>query len=182
MSFPLNLPAKKPRIKVSRLSAILSRAGLGLIGSLWTPGLPAVFEQRGAFLRVQNRTDRVVRFAKPGLIGSEVWLDVKTYQPPSRDSTFVSQSALLRADEIPTYSFEKLEWSNQSRWPMITVPPDDSTDRTVDLQSAYPFHDGQEYEVTISTVLTVFVGEREDSGAGLFPLRMPVSATAHFVW
>ena len=137
---------------------------------------------RGAFLRVQNRTDRVVRFAKPGLIGSEVWLDVKTYQPPSRDSTFVSQSALLRADEIPTYSFEKLEWSKQSRWPMITVPPDDSTDRTVDLQSAYPFHGGQEYEVTISTVLTVFVGEREDFGAGLFPLRMPVSATAHFVW
>jgi hypothetical protein len=138
---------------------------------------------RGAFLRVQNRTDRVVRFAKPGLIGSEVWLDVKTFQPPSMESMFVSQSALLQANEIPSYSFEKqLEWSNQSRWPMITVPPGDSKDRTVDLQSAYPFHGGQEYEVTISTVLTVFIGEREDSGAGLFPLRMPVSATAHFHW
>src|ERR1035441_8494954 len=46
MSFRLNLPAKKPRIKASRLAAILSRAGLGLIGFLWTPGLPALCHGR----------------------------------------------------------------------------------------------------------------------------------------
>lgn len=138
---------------------------------------------RGVVLHLENRTGRVSRFAKPGLIGSEVWLDVKTFQPPSMDSTFVPQAALLRADEIPSFSFERqLDWSNQSRWPMITVPPGDSTDRTVDLQSAYPFRDGQEYEATISTVLTIFLGATEDSGAGLFPLRLPISATSHFRW
>jgi hypothetical protein len=50
------------------------------------------------------------------------------------------------------------------------------------LGSAYPFREGQEYEVTIHTVLTVFAGERGDSDAGLFPLQLPVSATAHFRW
>jgi hypothetical protein len=137
---------------------------------------------RSAFLQVQNQTDRLLRFAKPGLADSEVWLDVKTFQPPSMESTFVPQSALLRTDEIPSFSFDRLEWSNQSRWPMMSVPPGDSAERMLDLQSAYRFRDGQEYEVTISTVLTAFVGEREDSGAGLFPLRMPVSGTARFRW
>jgi hypothetical protein len=137
---------------------------------------------RGAILRVENRAGRVLRFAKPGLDGSEVWLAVKTFQPPSMEFIFVPPSALLRAGEIPFFSVERLEWSNQSRWPMITVPPGDSADRTVDLQSAYPFRDEQEYEVAISTVLTVFVGEPDDFGAAIFPLRIPVSATVHFRW
>jgi hypothetical protein len=137
---------------------------------------------RSVLLDVENRTGRVLRFAKPGLGGSEVWLHVRTFQPPSFDSTFVSQSALLRADEVPEFSLEKLDWSNQSRWPMITWPLGESANRAVDLQSAYPFRDDQEYEITISTVLTFFVGERDDSAAELFSLRMPVSATAHFRW
>jgi hypothetical protein len=137
---------------------------------------------RSAFLHAENKTGRVLRFAKPGLIGSEVSLQVKTLRPPSLESTLVSDSAILRADEIPSFSFQKVEWSNQSKWPMITVPPGSAADRTVDLQSAYPFRNEQEYEVTISTVLTVFVGEREDPDAALFPMRIPVSTTAHFRW
>jgi len=137
---------------------------------------------RSAFLHVENRTGRVLRFAKPGLVGSEVSLQIKTLWPPSVVSTLVSESAILRADEIPSFSFQKIEWSNQAKWPMINVPPGGSADRTVDLLSAYPFHNEQEYEVTINTVLTVFVGEREDPDAGFFPMRIPVSSTVHFGW
>jgi hypothetical protein len=137
---------------------------------------------RSVFLHLENRTGRVLRFAKPGLIGSEVWFRVRTLQPPSIETTFVPQPALLRADEIPSFSFEKVEWGNQSKWPMITVAPGGSSDRTIDLQSAYPFRNEQEYEVTIETVLTVFIGESEDSDAGLFPLRIPASTTTHFRW
>jgi hypothetical protein len=137
---------------------------------------------RPALLHVENGTDRALRFAKPGLVGSEVELQVKVLQPPSMQSMFVPESALLRPDEIPSFSLQKVDWSNQSRWPMITVPPGGSADRIVDLQSAYPFRDEQEYEVTMSTVLTVFVGEREDPDAGFFPLRIPVSETVHFRW
>jgi len=43
------------------------------------------------------------------------------------------------------------------------------------LDSAYSFRSDAEYEVTIGTVLTVFVGEPGDAGAGLYPLRIPVS-------
>jgi hypothetical protein len=137
---------------------------------------------RSAFLHVENGTGRVLRFAKPGLIGSEVSLQVKTLRPSSLESTLVSDSAILRADEIPSFSFQKLEWSNQSKWPMIAVPPGGAADRTVDLQSAYPFRNEQEYEVTLSAVLTIFVGEHEDPDAALFPMRIPVSTTAHFRW
>jgi hypothetical protein len=137
---------------------------------------------RSVLLHVVNGTGRVLRFPKPGLIGSEVWLHVKTLQPPSMESAFVPVSALLRADEIPSFSLLNIEWGNQSRWPMMTVAPGGSADCTVDLQSAWPFRNEQEYEVTIETVLTVFIGEREDSDAGLFPLRIPVSKTMHFRW
>ena len=137
---------------------------------------------RGAVLHIENKTDRVLRFAKPGLSGSEVFLDVKQFQPALSESTFVPQSALLGADEIPSFSFERPEWSNQSRWPMITVPAGGSVDRSRMLQSAYSFRDAQEYEVTISTVLTLFIGEHDDADAQLFPLRIPVSTTARFRW
>jgi hypothetical protein len=137
---------------------------------------------RSAFLHLENSTGRVLRFAKPGLTGSEVWLRIKTLQPPSMATTFVPQSALLRAEEIPLFSFQKLEWGNQSKWPMITVAPGGSSDRTVDLQSVWPFRNEQEYEVTLETVLTIFIGESGDSDAGLSPLRMPVSTTTHFRW
>ncbi|MGA2588982.1 MAG: hypothetical protein ABSH32_03630 [Bryobacteraceae bacterium] len=137
---------------------------------------------RGAVLHIENKTGRVLRFAKPGLSGSEVFLDVRQFQPALSESTFVPQSALLRADEIPSFSFDRLEWSDLSSWPMITVPDRGSVDRSLMLQSAYSFRDGQEYEVTISSVLTLFIGERDDADAQLFPLRIPVSVTARFRW
>ena len=137
---------------------------------------------RNALLHIENRTGRVLRIAKPGLPGSDVWLDVKTFQPPVSASVFVPRLAMLGADEIPSFSLDTLDWVNQSRWPMITVPAGGSADRSVALQPSYSFHDGQEYEVTISTALTVFVGEQDDFDAQLFPLRLPVSAAARFRW
>jgi hypothetical protein len=137
---------------------------------------------RSASLHIENRTGRVLRVANPGLLGSEVWLNVTVFQPLASASIPVPQSALLGAGEIPSFSFDKLDWDNQSRWPMLIVPGGGSTDRNLLLQSSYPFRDGGEYEVTINTVLTVFVGERDDFDAQLFPLRIPVSRTARFRW
>jgi hypothetical protein len=137
---------------------------------------------RGVLLHIENRTGRVLHFGKPGLSGSEVWVHVKQFQPPSSDHTFIPSSALLQADEIPSFSLDRLDWRNQSRWPMIAVPIDGSVDRNLVLDAAYPFRGGQEYEVTLSTVLTVFVGERDDADAQLFPLRIPVSESVRFRW
>jgi hypothetical protein len=137
---------------------------------------------RGALLHIDNRSDRALRVAKPGLLGSEVWLDVKAFQTPSSASTFIPQSAMLRSDEIPSFSVDKLDWNNQSKWPMIAMPAGGAADRSLTLASSYKFRDGQEYEITIGTVLTAFVGEPGDSDAQLFPLRIPVSATARFRW
>jgi hypothetical protein len=137
---------------------------------------------RSAILHIENRTGRILRIAKPGLHGSEVGLNVRAFQPPASTSLFVSQSAMLAADEIPAFSLDNLDWDNQSRWPMITVPAGGSTDRSVPLESSYSFRNGQEYEITISIVLTVFVGERDDHDAQLFPLRLPASRTARIRW
>jgi hypothetical protein len=137
---------------------------------------------RSALLHVENKTGRKLRFAKPGLLGSEVWLEIKTFQPPAMATLPVPQQALLGPAEISGLSYDRLDWDNQSTWPMIEAADGGSVDRPVALGSAYPFREGQEYEVTIHTVLTVFAGERGDSDAGLFPLQLPVSATAHFRW
>jgi hypothetical protein len=137
-----------------------------------------VAHTHSALLHVENRTGRALRFAKPGLLGSEVWLELKTFQPPSTAAVPV----LLEPAEIPGFSFDRLDWDNQSKWPMIEVAAGGSVDRPVALGTAYPFREGQEYEATIHTILMAFVGERGDSDAGLFPLQMPVFATAHFRW
>ena len=137
---------------------------------------------RGVFLHLENKTGRVIRIARPGSNAADVWIKVETFDPPSRESKFVPQSAMLQAEEIPSYSFEKLDWANQSRWPMIAVPSGESADLRLALHSAYSFRDRQEYEITIGSVLTVFVGEREDADAQLFPLRIPVATTARFRW
>ena len=65
---------------------------------------------------------------------------------------------------------------------MVTVPAGGSADGNLLLQSAYSFRDGHEYEVTISTVLMIFIGEHDDADAKLFPLRIPISAAARFRW
>jgi len=136
----------------------------------------------GARLHVENKTGRLLRFAKPGLPGSEVWLTVKTFQPPSLSSTFVPQSALLRANEIPSFSLERLDWRNETTWPTITVPDAASVDRDVELQSAYSFREGRDYEIAIETVLIVFAGGRNDPDAQLFPLRIPVTGSERIHW
>ncbi len=50
---------------------------------------------RGAVLHVENQTDRVLRFAKPGLDDSYVWLHVETADPRSVQHNFIPQSALV---------------------------------------------------------------------------------------
>jgi hypothetical protein len=50
---------------------------------------------------------------------------------------------------------------------MITVPAGGSIHHNL-IEAIYSFHSGQDYEITIGTVLTAFVRERE---AHLFPRR-----------
>lgn len=135
-----------------------------------------------AQLHVENRTGRLLRFAKPGLLGSEVWLEVRTLQPRSTASLPVPQQALPKPAELSEISLDRLNWDNQSQWPMIEVADGESADRPVALGAVYPFRDGQEYDVTFHTTLTVFVGERGDADARLFPLQIPVSTKAHMRW
>jgi hypothetical protein len=135
-----------------------------------------------ALLHVENKTGRVLRFAKPGLPDSDVSFRVRAFDPPSTQDAFVPQAALLAAGEVPSFMLDRLDWSNQSRWPMVEVADGGSVDRAVLLKPDYSFRDGQVYEITIHGVLTVFVGERDDPDARLFPLRIPVSGTARFRW
>jgi hypothetical protein len=69
-----------------------------------------------------------------------------------------------------------------SKWPMIAVPSGGSVERTVLLDDVYQFHKGKDYQITISAVLTLFVGDRDDADSELFPLRIPVFATSGFRW
>jgi hypothetical protein len=159
---------------------IVPNSILGSIDARWSFEPARVNYSGAVLLHVENNSGRVLRFAKPGLMGSEVSLHVRTLQTLYSEDTFVPQSAILQPDEIPSISFDRIDWETQSKWPMITLPAGGSGERKLALRSIYPFRDGQEYEMTISTVLTVFVGERDDSDAQLFPLRIPVSATARF--
>jgi hypothetical protein len=135
---------------------------------------------RGAILRVENHSDRTVRFAEPGLAGSEVSITVRQERPRLRDQRFVPESALVPPHIIPAYSLNNLDWKNLSRWPMVNVAPGQAAERTVALAAAFPFLDNVEYDVTIGLTLTLFIGEAGDPEARLFPERRIVSGDSRF--
>ena len=136
----------------------------------------------GASLRVVNRTGKVVRFAEPGLPDGEVWVRVKQFDPPLQESVLANESFFVNSSGPPAFSFERVTWSEISRWPVVTVPPGGSVERPLSLQARYPFQEGKEYQVKLDTVLTLFAGEHDNPDAALFPLRLPVSATQRFRW
>ena len=125
----------------------------------------------GALLRVVNRTGRIVRFAEAGSPDSEVFMSVKQYDPPSQKDFFVPLAAKRSSPILPNVVPE-----------MITLPPGGSMERTLSLAAAYDFQEEKDYQVTLNTVLTVFVGTRADPDSELFPLRIPVFAKSHFRW
>jgi hypothetical protein len=134
-----------------------------------------VFNQSSsAVLLVENHTDRMVRFAEPGLMGSEISIGVSQDQPRSSDQRFVPESAISPPHMTPQYSFDNLDWTNISRWPMVLVPPGQSVERTIALAAAFPFRNHREYDVRLSYVLTLFIGESSDPEAALFPERRAV--------
>jgi hypothetical protein len=142
-----------------------------------------VFNQsRGAVLRVENHTGRMVRFAELGLMGSEVGISVSQDQPRSTDSRFVPESAISPSHITPEYSFDNLDWNNMSRWPMVIVPPGQSVERTIALDAAFPFQKNQEYDVGLGVTLTLFIGEAGDPEARLFPERRIVHGASRLRW
>jgi hypothetical protein len=139
-------------------------------------------KSRKAILRVENHTDRVVRFAEPGLMGSELSISVRQDHPLSITHQFVPASAISPPHITPAYSFDSLDWSNLSRWPIAKVPPGQAVERTVALAAAFPFRDGQDYNATIGLTLTIFIGESGDPEAHLFPERRTVTGDSRFRW
>jgi len=133
----------------------------GGVEAYWT------FESHRAVLRVENHTARMVRFAEPGLMGSEISITVR--QGGSSDSRFVPAEAVSPPLATPAYSFDRLDWSNLARWPMASVPPGQAAERTIALSGSFTFREGEEYDVTLGVALTLFIGESGDREAGLFP-------------
>ena len=138
------------------------------------------FDSHRAVLRVENHTVRMVRFAEPGLMGSEISLTVR--QEGSSDSRFVPGEAVSPPHATPTYSFDRLDWSNLVRWPMVSVPPGQAAERTIALSAAFPFRQGVGYDITLGVALTLFIGEPGDREAGLFPARRSISGAARMEW
>jgi hypothetical protein len=150
----------------------------GLVQAYW------VFDVKShnAILRVENHTDRIVRFAEPGLMGSELSISVRQDHPLSMAHQFVPESAVSPPHITPGYSFDSLDWSNLSCWPIATVPPGQAVERTVALDAAFSFRYGQEYDVKLGWVMTLFVGESGDPEAHLFPERRVVTGDSRFSW
>jgi hypothetical protein len=139
-----------------------------------------IYHSHQAVLRVENHTGRMVRFAEPGLMGSELWITVR--EEHSTAGQLVPESAISPPHTTPGYSFENLNWSNLARWPMVEVPPGQAEERTVALAAVFPFRDNQQYDVKLDLTLTIFVGESSDPEARLFPERRIVPGNTQFRW
>jgi len=139
---------------------------------------------RSILLHLENKTGRVLRFAEPGSSGSDIWLHVAEFESSESKLPSLRNSAFLTGGRTSSSTpYQTLDWDSQTTWPMVTVAAGGSAERAVSLDYNYSFRNGQMYELNVDTFLLVFVGERDDPDAQLFPLRIPVTASkARFPW
>jgi len=118
----------------------------------------------------------------PGLAGSGISISVRQGQPPVMGQSFVPESAIWPPIATPASSPDRLTWNTLDRWPIAIVPPGQAVDRTIALDTAFPFRKNTEYDVSLGVTLTLFIGEAGDPDARLFPERRIVSGQSRFRW
>ena len=140
------------------------------------------FQQAAAVLTVENRTEQILRFARLGIAGSEVWLSYAQAGPePSEESVFYPWRELLpEVESFPGAGADDAGWQNLDRLPLVTVEPNARFSQILSLANVRLQFPATTPKVEIGTVLTVFAGEAGDPESGLYPVRLRVGASRTF--
>jgi HEAT repeat protein len=125
-------------------------------------------------LTVQNNSKHVIQFPRRGVSDALVSIRVKR-QEPSMESGFFYPIERLKGTLKNTYN-----WDRAASVPPIVLGPGERFEQKLWLEKAYELWGPGEYEVTFSTVLALFVGEKNGKFAAYCPIRLSIVTTENF--
>jgi hypothetical protein len=85
-----------------------------------------------------------------------------------------------KLDGVSACALDGYSWRNASGVPSVVLRPGEHLEQPVLLNDAYSFETPGYFQVTLSTVLAVLVGEKDGEFRDLCPIRLPAEARARF--
>jgi hypothetical protein len=141
-------------------------------------------------LTVHNRSRQPIRFPHRGEMSAAVSVGLdKTTGEKRSSSFFVPEPALLKTAGIERTSLTEyvFSWKQASQAPIVVLEPGDIYRLELPLRAVLdgdggsrPMPDG-EYDLRLSTVLQLLVGQRDGAWADMAPIRMKITSVQHGV-
>lgn len=134
-----------------------------------------------AVLTIYNRTNQTIRFPHRGVMFENVGVSVnKTSGERWASSFFIPQAALLQAAalERSLIADTRFSWALVDKVPTVVLAPGSAYRlelpwKEILAEQRIP---AGEYEVTLSTIVQLLVGERNGPWAELSPLRLTITS------
>lgn len=125
---------------------------------------------------IRNDSPYYIQFPERGAMLSDlttdgVYLHIVRRDPPFTNDIFYPAEKLAKKSD-PT--------GNPSKFPTITLVPGGHFEQQLYLEDAYKLDEPGEYEITISTVVTVFVRDSDGKLKDYAPVRLTAKQTASF--
>jgi hypothetical protein len=139
-------------------------------------------------LTVRNHSSQTIRFPHRGVMSEHVWVELNKTTGEKWVSSFpVPEPVLLKAAGIErsTIAEDTFSWILAGRVPTIVLAPGDIYRLELPLNTvltgrggSQPIPDG-EYDVRLSTIVQMLVGQRDGSWADLSPIRLNITSVKH---
>jgi hypothetical protein len=139
-------------------------------------------------LTVRNDSSQTIRFPHRGVMFGHVWVELnKTIGERWSSSFAVPESVLLEASGIErsTIAEDRFSWSLADRVPTIVLAPGHIYQLRLPLSAVLRGHGGSgtippgEYDIRLSTIVQMLVGEQDGSWADLSPIRLNITSVKH---
>jgi hypothetical protein len=142
-------------------------------------------------LTVRNHSSQTIRFPHRGVMFEHVWVELnKTTGEKWSNSFPVPEPVLLKAAGIErsTIAEDRFSWILAGRVPTIVLAPGDIYRLELPLSAVLAAHGGSqpipdgEFDVRLSTIVQMLVGQRDGSWADLSPIRLKVTSVKHVMF
>jgi len=126
---------------------------------------------------VTNNSPYTIQFPRRGVMMEGISLSVVRREPPFRSDLFYPWEELSQSQ----ISFDRFDWDAATKLPSVTLPPGGHFEQDLFVDHAFKFDQLGTYEVTISTVMSTLVGQKDGDFANLCPVRLIAEAKRVFV-
>jgi hypothetical protein len=142
-------------------------------------------------LTVRNDSSQTIRFPHRGVMFEYVWVGLNKTTGEKWSSSFpVPEAVLLTAAGIEQSPIadDKFSWGLAGKVPTMVLAPGDIYRLELPLNAVLAGHGGSqpipdgEYDMRLSTIVQMLVGERDGSWADLSPIRLNIASVKHLTF